>query len=300
MVEKELILSEGALLEAALEDLQREHRVKDISGWETGFANLSRALDGIVPGLYVVVGRPGIGKTALVKQLLDQVALHNRVPGAFFSFAETRQELRIKTLARLSGLDSREIRRGSAYLLHWYGVPRLASNQTSELPPGWEKLRRAAEEAKSWLDLIYLIECASASNLRHIEQTIGDIQSAANATLRIVVIDDGQRLGNREDSLGERLIKVTDELQEFAKRSAIAVFAVWPDLLEVPQSMPQIWAERVSGAAVVMVLEKDWERTAKLNEPYQAITLHIVKNRCGERGKLAFDFQPACCQFAEA
>jgi len=44
MVEKELILSEGALLEAALEDLQREHRVKDISGWETGFANLSRAL----------------------------------------------------------------------------------------------------------------------------------------------------------------------------------------------------------------------------------------------------------------
>ena len=235
-----------------------------------------------MPGLYVVVGRPGIGKTALVKQMLDQVALHNRVPGAFFSFAETRQELRIKTLARLSGLDSREIRRGSAYLLHWYGVPRLASNQTSELPPGWEKLRRAAEEAKSWLELIYLIECASASNLRHIEQTIGDIQIAANATLKIVVIDDSQRLGNREDSLGERLIKVTDELQEFAKRSAIAVFAVWPDLLEVPQSMPQIWAERVSGADVVMVLEKDWERTAKLNEPYQAITLHIVKNRCGE------------------
>ncbi|HMF49242.1 MAG TPA: DnaB-like helicase C-terminal domain-containing protein, partial [Candidatus Saccharimonadales bacterium] len=258
------------------------------------------ALDGIVPGLYVVVGRPGIGKTALVKQMLDQVALHNRVPGAFFSFAETRQELRIKTLARLSGLDSREIRRGSAYLLHWYGVPRLASNQTSELPPGWEKLRRAAEEAKIWLELIYLIECASASNLRHIEQTIGDIQIAANATLKIVVIDDGQRLRNREDSLGERLIKVTDELQEFAKRSAIAVFAVWPDLLEVPQSMPQIWAERVSGADVVMVLEKDWERTAKLNEPYQAITLHIVKNRCGERGKLAFDFQPACCQFVEA
>ena len=160
MAEKELILSEGALLEAALEDLQREHRVKDISGWETGFANLSRALDGIVPGLYVVVGRPGIGKTAFVKQLLDQVAMHNRVPGAHFSvLPRRRQELRIKTLARLSGLDSREIRRGSAYLLHWYGVPRLASNQTSDLPPGWEKLRRAAEEAKSWLDLIYLVEC---------------------------------------------------------------------------------------------------------------------------------------------
>ena len=45
-------------------------------------------------------------------------------PGIFFSFAETKKELRIKTLARLSGLDNREIRRGSAYLLHWYGVPQ--------------------------------------------------------------------------------------------------------------------------------------------------------------------------------
>ena len=46
------------------------------------------------------------------------------MPGIFFSFAERKKELRIKTLARLSGIENKEIRRGSAYLLHWYGMPK--------------------------------------------------------------------------------------------------------------------------------------------------------------------------------
>ncbi len=300
MTEREVISSEGAVLETVLDELQREHVVKDISGWESGFAHLSRALDGVVSGLYLVIGRPGIGKTSFVRQLLDQMAMHNRVPGAFFSFAETKQELRIKTLARLSGLDAREVCRGSAYLLHWYGVPRLATHETSELPPGWEKLRRAADEAKTWLDLIYLVECMSAGHLRYIEQTIGEIQNATGANLKMVVIDDCQRLGNRELSLQNRLSQVTEDLQKVAKSSAIAVFAVWPDLIELDHPLPQIWAERAPGADVILVLKNDLERTKKLNEPNQAVTLHIVKNRRGERGKLAFDFLPACCQFVEA
>ena len=85
----------------------------------TGFSHLSRILDGILPGLYLLIGPPGVGKTSFAKQLLDQVAKHNTVPGVFFTFAERKKELRIKTLARLSGLENREIRRGGAYLLHW-------------------------------------------------------------------------------------------------------------------------------------------------------------------------------------
>src|SRR5690242_221314 len=108
--------SEGAALDAALAELERERAAQDISGWETGFANLSRALDGIRPGLYLLIGAPGIGKTSFARQLLDQIAMRNRMPGIFFSFTETQDELRVRTFARLSGLDQREIRRGGAYL----------------------------------------------------------------------------------------------------------------------------------------------------------------------------------------
>src|SRR4029077_20716051 len=54
--------------------------------------------------------------------------------GDFFSFTESKKELRIKTLSRLSGIESREIRRGSPYLLHWYGVPKRTAD-AEELPP---------------------------------------------------------------------------------------------------------------------------------------------------------------------
>src|SRR5206468_4929101 len=106
MAEKQALQSEGAQLAEVLNELEAEHVVKEISGWETGFANLDRALDGILPGLYLLIGPPACGKTSLAKQLLDQVIMYNNVPGVFFTLAETSKELRIKTLARLSGLES--------------------------------------------------------------------------------------------------------------------------------------------------------------------------------------------------
>ena len=110
MAEKQALQSEGAQLAEVLNELEAEHAVKEISGWESGFVNLSRALDGLLPGLYLLIGPPACGKTAFAKQLLDQVVMRNLVPGIFFSFAERKKELRIKTLARLSGVENREIR----------------------------------------------------------------------------------------------------------------------------------------------------------------------------------------------
>ena len=45
---------------------------------------------------------------------------------------------------------------------------------------------------------------------------------------------------------------------------------------------------------------KDLARTKQLTEPNQAIALHIVKNRGGEKVQLAFDFYPSFAKFTEA
>ena len=79
MKDRTELQSEGSALDAALAELERDHAVKEISGWETGFANLSRALDGIRPGLYLLIGAPAIGKTSFARQVLDQVVLQNHV-----------------------------------------------------------------------------------------------------------------------------------------------------------------------------------------------------------------------------
>src|SRR6266550_4930430 len=300
MEKKPQLESEGALLDAVLDELQREHAVKEIAGWDTGFANLSRALDGIQPGFYLLIGAPAIGKTSFAKQLLDQVAIHNRVTGMFFSFAETRKALRIKTLARLSGLDQREIHRGSAYLLHWYGVPRLASGETSDLPPSWDKLKRDAEEAKSWLDLIYLIECPRNTTLYKIEAQIAENRSRAGSEQMMIVLDDCKRLGDSSQSLSARLPIIAEQLQETAIKLNVALLAVWPNLEASGAVATQAWSERVASPDIVLVMESDLERSKKLIEPNRGITLHIVKNRGGERRSLAYDFFPALAKCAEA
>jgi replicative DNA helicase len=299
MAEKIQFQSEGEQLESFLDELQREQQIKEIAGWETGFSHLSRALDGILPGLYLLIGPPACGKTSFAIQLLDQVAKHNTVPGVFFSFAERKKELRIKTLARLSGIENKEIRRGSAYLLHWYGVPKAQHTELERLPPSWDKLKKSAEEAKTWLDLIYLIECGRDIDLRRIEDQIREVESIKGTDRVMVVIDDCQRLGNSQQKLTDRVALVVDELQRAAMSLQIPILAVCPDLREDRSTLPQIWSDRAPSADVILVMEIDLERTKKLTEPNQALTLHIIKNRGGEKGKLAFEFVPAFSKFTE-
>lgn len=299
MAERIPFQSEGEQLESFLDELQKEQQIKEIAGWETGFPNLSRALDGIRPGLYLLIGPPACGKTSFAKQLLDQVARHNAVPGVFFSFAECKKELRIKTLARLSGIENKEIRRGSVYLLHWYGMPKAQHTELERLPPSWDKLKKSAEEAKSWLDLIYLIECDRDIDLRRIEDQIREVESIQGGGRVMVVIDDCQLLGNIEQKLADRVVLLVDELQRAAVSLQIPILAVCPDLREDRSSVPQIWSDRAPSADVILVMEVDSERTKKLIEPNQALILHIIKNRGGERGKLPFEFVPAFSKFTE-
>lgn len=280
-----------------LTNLEGEAEIREIAGWETGFPNLSRALNGFSPDLYLLVGPPACGKTAFAKQLSDQVARQNSVPAAFFALGEKKADLRIRTLARLSGLEGREIRRGSSYLLHWYGVPKRKMAEPEQMPASWEKVRSMAEAAKPWLDLIYIFACDVKTTLSDIERRIRGVLEIKRSSRALVVIDDSQRLGEPSSSLDARLPLVVERLHDLALRLDLPLLATWPELR--PVAAPREWAERVAGAGAIMIMDEDAERTRQLTEPKQAIALHIVKNRAGERGTLSFDFSPALSKFAE-
>ena len=84
MAEKIPFQSEGEQLESFLDELQSEQQIKEIAGWETGFANLNRALDGIRPGLYLLIGPPACGKTSFAKQLARSSGKAKRCARNFF------------------------------------------------------------------------------------------------------------------------------------------------------------------------------------------------------------------------
>src|SRR3989338_1029387 len=298
MAEKPPLFSEGEDLESFLAELESAGEVREIAGLESGFPNLSRALNGIRPGLYLLIGPPSSGKTAFARQLCDQVAARNLLPALFFSFTESKTDLRVRTLARLSGVEGDEILRGGGFLLHRYGVPKKRGYSPEQMPPSWEKVKEVAEEAKGWLDLVYLSELIGKADVKEIEKRIRAVQKAKASEQVMVVVDDSQRLGPSDLALDSRLPFVTERLQGLAADLKLPLLATWPDLRK--EGLPQAWAERVVGADVILVMEEDVQRTKRLTEPNRAIDLHIVKNRGGERGRLAFDFMPAFSKFVEA
>lgn len=302
MAEKEALSSEAEELDLFFAELERGGEVKEIAGLESGFPNLSRALNGIRPGLYLLIGPPSSGKSAFARQLCDQVAARNLLPALFFSFTESKTDLRVRTLARLSGVEGNEILRGGGFLLHRYGVPKKRGYSPGELPPSWEKVKAAAEEARGWLDLVYLCEAGEKSDYGEIERRIREVREIKGSGQLMVVIDDSQRLGPSDLALDGRLPIVAERLSSLAAALKLPLLAAWPDLRKersVPEVAPQAWAEKVAGADVIMVMEEDVERTKRLTEPSRAIDLHIVKNRGGERGKLSFDFMSAFSKFVE-
>ena len=303
MIKEKEPISEGEALDSFLAELDKGSEVKEIAGWESGFPELSRLLNGISPGLYLLIGPPACGKTTFAKQLCDQVVQRNSIPAIFVTFTERKRELRIMTLARLSGLENREIRRGSAFLLHWYGMPRARIKEADQMAPSWEKLKKAAEGARGWLDLVYIFEGSEKRDLQEVEDHIRRVQEIKGSQQLLVIIDDSQRLAPSDQYFDARLALVAEQLQGLAVNHQVAVIATWPDLGKEGTSYhlsPWEWAERVANADAVLVMENDVERTKKLTEPNRAVTLHIAKNRDGEKGTVAFDFFPAVAKFLEA
>ena len=297
MDSKNFPLSEAEELDSLLDELSGDQSVQEIAGWRSGFGGLDQLLSGILPGFSLLIGPPSCGKTTFVRQLCDQVAMLNAVSVVFCALGERKRDLRVRTLARLSGLENREIRKGRSFVLHSYGVPKASAGET-DLPPSWRKLEVGASEARSWLSRIYLFEGSDKAGLSEIREYLAGVMQRASAARIFVVIDDAHRLEAREPDFHNRLLLIADQLHGLCQETELSILAVWPDF-EAQSSNVWEWGEKVPGASVVMVMANDPERSKKLTEPNRAINLHIVKNREGERATLAFDFQPAFSRFTE-
>jgi hypothetical protein len=121
------------------------------------------------------------------------------------------------------------------------------------------KIKLAAEQAQSWLDSIYLVECSANTAIASIAANIDEIKSIKNSERLMVVIDDCQRLGVMNQSIDARLPIVVEQLQSLAMNVGLPLLAIWPDLGGKAETAPHAWAERVASADGVIFMEKDPE-----------------------------------------
>jgi len=114
-----------------LEELSEGKR--DLTGTPSGFIDLDAITGGFQPGnLVIMAARPAMGKSAIVANMAEFVAVEKGLPVAFFSLEMSETELAHRFLACRAGIAGDKLRKGQVKSL-WPKVLK-ASNQLENAP----------------------------------------------------------------------------------------------------------------------------------------------------------------------
>ncbi len=178
---------------------------KKAMGVPSGLADLDRHLGGFyAPGLFIIGGRPSMGKTALATTIAFNAAAH--APVLFVSLEMSADEIATRILASQTGAPVYKIKSGSLSDAEW----------------------RAICEAKIGLDArpLYIEEqgALSLSNIRHRARRL-----KAKRGLGMVVIDYLQLISGSDKYRANKVAEVTEismGLKALAKELSVPVVAL--------------------------------------------------------------------------
>lgn len=110
----------GKALTAHIEELERRESLDGaIDGLSTGIPALDNKIQGLKPGgLYVIAGRPKMGKTTLAMNWADHQAVVQKKQVLVFSLEMTQKQLIDKSLASLGSIPLNALKDGSALKSH--------------------------------------------------------------------------------------------------------------------------------------------------------------------------------------
>jgi replicative DNA helicase len=144
----------GVLATAQERRAERERTGRSVCGIPTGFPRLDDVLNGFQPGLHLLAGAPGMGKTSLALQVALNACKQPDTSAVYVSFENSLPNLAEKALAAQARTSSQHIARGMADLaaLQAAGAalrPALARLALLEGTPGLTvgTIRGAAQEA---------------------------------------------------------------------------------------------------------------------------------------------------------
>jgi len=282
-----------------------EHRRadgRDFLGLDCGFNHLNEVLNGLTEGLFILAGAPSCGKTTLAKQIADHVAAVEKVPVLFWSFEQSQEELRIKSLARLASVDSRGI---------WKGRSDADT---------WAKVEVAAEEYRRgsgrWLTII---EAGREDTLDRIRGAAVMAKHKAGDKPILLVLDYLQIIPagkNAPEDIRGKIDWHLSELRRLSRdlKSPVLVISSENRAAYAGNARPTLAALKESGGieytadAVICLwrdkeesdrMEKDRLSRCPVNPKTIRVEAHVLKNRNGELAKVKTDFIPAWSQFTE-
>jgi replicative DNA helicase len=265
---------------------QLRDRKSRLVGLPTGLADLDDLLCGLQPGyMYVIAGRPGMGKSSMCFRVMEQTSIRNEEPSGvlFFSLEMSAMQVCQQMLCSYCQINSHEVRKGL-----------FSEQDLKKLAIGAGKL----SDAPIWVD--------DSPDLSIFEIRARARRMKAQHNIGVILIDYLQKV--RAQPAESRQIEisiVSSQIKSMAKELNVPVVSV-AQLNRAAEGRedkrPMLSDLRESGAieqdadVVMMVYREEYYRPSEENK--NKCELDIVKNRTGPVGRTNVTFIKEWTRFA--
>src|SRR5215213_6444427 len=263
----------------------------EMTGTPSGFRDIDALTGGFQPGnLIIVAARPAMGKSALVANIAENVAVKRGLPVAFFSMEMSEVELAQRFIACRARLPGDKLRKGQVTQKDWPKVIRACQE---------------LEQAPLWFDdssdLGILDLRAKARRLHAKEQDKGGLALIVVDYMQLMRSDDPR--ANRVEQVGQ----MSRGLKILARELECPVMAI-SQLSRAPEQRsppkPQLSDLRESGQIeqdadlVAFLYREDYYRDPE-DEPDGLADVIVAKHRNGPIGSRKLVFLDRFPKFAD-
>jgi replicative DNA helicase len=278
------LLAVGPMLKSTLERIEElGARGEDVTGLSTGFRDLDGKLAGLHgANLVVIAARPSMGKTALALNMAQNAA-ENDHPVALFTLEMSREEVVLRLLSAMAGVDSHRLRTGQL---------------------GQELWQRVAREAARLYQMPFYVDDSPDLTVTAIRAKCRRL--ARKRGLSLVVVDYLQLMqsSGRSENRQQEIADISLSLKNLARELRVPVIAVSQlnrALEQRENKRPRLGDLRESGAIeqdadVVMFIYRDEYYNPGGDQPGIA-EVNIAKHRSGATGLVMMNFAAEFTRF---
>lgn len=266
-----------------------------ITGLPTGFGDLDELLDGLQEkGLYLIAGRPGMGKSALAACIAINVAnwiLVNRLPGVVYIASQemSRVQVRERLQSIYTGMSNYKIRRGlrvGGMEQHEYSQFVKKDVELSQLP--------IIVDDKRTMNPLEL-----EARVRRVARRHGGIALIIEDYLGL--LNPGVKVGTKEQGISH----ISGCLKTMAAIAPVLALSQLSRALENREDKRPVLSDlRDSGALEqdadgVIFIYRDSVYNPDTTTPNKA-ELIVAKNRHGQTGTIITHFEKSITKFTDA
>ncbi len=287
-------MTEGDVIGEVLHKFEQLQSDPDsFKGIPTGYKRLDKMTHGLQAGaLIVLAARPGMGKTSLAMNLVENASLRAGKTCAVFSLEMPRNEIVQRLICSYANVSMSKALSG-----------KLTDKE-------WKKLMLAGDQLKK--SNIYIDDSSQVtpaeilSKCRRLKTVAGGVDMIMIDYIQLMSSGDSRTAGaeNRQ----QEVASITRDLKIMAKELGVPVLAL-SQLRRIQSKEPQLSDLRESGA-----IEQDADIVMFINRPEVTATkeeidsgkivkgaadLIIAKHRGGEQGRVFLKFIGECTKFVD-